>query len=49
MEQKSVSKHKVSSRITCCSWTKDGQYLALGMYSGMISIRSKVRLEHEVK
>ncbi|XP_065829391.1 intraflagellar transport protein 122 homolog [Oscarella lobularis] len=40
-EQKSVVKHKVSSRITCCSWTNDGQYLALGMYSGTISIRNK--------
>ncbi|XP_022096034.1 intraflagellar transport protein 122 homolog isoform X1 [Acanthaster planci] len=41
MEQKSVSKHRTGSRITCCSWTNDGQYLALGMYNGCISIRSK--------
>ncbi|XP_072181762.1 intraflagellar transport protein 122 homolog [Diadema setosum] len=41
MEQKSVSKHKMASRITCCSWTNDGQYLALGMYNGCISIRTK--------
>uniref|UniRef100_A0A8C2UFA8 Intraflagellar transport protein 122 homolog n=1 Tax=Coturnix japonica TaxID=93934 RepID=A0A8C2UFA8_COTJA len=40
-EQKSVSKHKASSRITCCSWTNDGQYLALGMFNGVISIRNK--------
>lgn len=40
-EQKSVSKHKVSSRITCCSWTNDGQYLALGLYNGLVSIRNK--------
>ncbi|XP_059712877.1 intraflagellar transport protein 122 homolog isoform X3 [Haemorhous mexicanus] len=40
-EQKSVSKHKTSSRITCCSWTNDGQYLALGMFSGIVSIRNK--------
>uniref|UniRef100_A0A8B9GZT4 Intraflagellar transport protein 122 homolog n=1 Tax=Astyanax mexicanus TaxID=7994 RepID=A0A8B9GZT4_ASTMX len=40
-EQKSVSKHKVSSKITCCGWTNDGQYLALGMMSGVVSIRNK--------
>ncbi|NXG47405.1 IF122 protein, partial [Psilopogon haemacephalus] len=40
-EQKSVSKHKTSSKITCCSWTNDGQYLALGMLSGVVSIRNK--------
>uniref|UniRef100_UPI00358E285F intraflagellar transport protein 122 homolog isoform X2 n=1 Tax=Myxine glutinosa TaxID=7769 RepID=UPI00358E285F len=40
-ENKSVSKNKISSRITCCSWTNDGQYLALGLYNGMISIRNK--------
>ncbi|KAK7101404.1 intraflagellar transport protein 122 homolog isoform X1 [Littorina saxatilis] len=47
-EQKSVSKHKVSSRITCCSWTNDGQYLALGLYNGLVSIRNKVG-EEKVK
>ncbi|XP_059169667.1 intraflagellar transport protein 122 homolog [Physella acuta] len=40
-EQKSVTKNKVSSRITCCSWTNDGQYLALGLYNGLVSIRNK--------
>uniref|UniRef100_A0A674MN24 Intraflagellar transport protein 122 homolog n=1 Tax=Takifugu rubripes TaxID=31033 RepID=A0A674MN24_TAKRU len=40
-DQKSVSKHKVSSRITCCGWTNDGQYLALGMINGVVSIRNK--------
>ncbi|XP_013396110.1 intraflagellar transport protein 122 homolog [Lingula anatina] len=40
-EQKSVSKHKVGSRITCCGWTNDGQYFAIGMYNGVISIRNK--------
>ena len=39
-EQKSVIKHKVSNKITCSSWTKDGQYAALGFYSGQISIRA---------
>lgn len=42
-EQKNVSKHKVNSRITCCSWTNDGQYLALGLYNGLVSIRNKVK------
>ncbi|NXX80241.1 IF122 protein, partial [Urocolius indicus] len=40
-EQKSVSKHKAGSKITCCSWTNDGQYLALGMFNGIVSIRNK--------
>eukprot|EP00735_Rhodelphis_limneticus_P013896 TRINITY_DN7858_c0_g1::TRINITY_DN7858_c0_g1_i1::g.23657::m.23657 TRINITY_DN7858_c0_g1::TRINITY_DN7858_c0_g1_i1::g.23657 ORF type:complete len:1206 (-),score=375.70,sp/A8WGF4/IF122_XENTR/55.15/0.0,WD40/PF00400.27/1e+02,WD40/PF00400.27/1.8e-10,WD40/PF00400.27/5.9e+02,WD40/PF00400.27/14,WD40/PF00400.27/0.33,WD40/PF00400.27/13,WD40/PF00400.27/0.039,WD40/PF00400.27/1.9e+02,Coatomer_WDAD/PF04053.9/43,Coatomer_WDAD/PF04053.9/56,Coatomer_WDAD/PF04053.9/70,Coatomer_WDAD/PF04053.9/0.32,Coatomer_WDAD/PF040 len=40
-EQKSVSKHKVSSRILCASWTNDGQYLALGMFNGQVGIRDK--------
>ncbi|XP_063797290.1 intraflagellar transport protein 122 homolog isoform X2 [Pseudophryne corroboree] len=40
-EQKSVTKHKVNSKITCCSWTNDGQYLAVGMFNGVISIRNK--------
>lgn len=47
-EQKNVSKHKVNSRITCCSWTNDGQYLALGLYNGLISIRNKAG-EEKVK
>ncbi|XP_060691773.1 intraflagellar transport protein 122 homolog [Hemiscyllium ocellatum] len=40
-EQKSVSKHKVNSKITCCSWTNDGQYLAISLFNGIVSIRSK--------
>ncbi|NXX34217.1 IF122 protein, partial [Nicator chloris] len=40
-EQKSVSKHKTSCKITCCSWTNDGQYLALGLFNGIVSIRNK--------
>ncbi|KAB7503457.1 Intraflagellar transport protein [Armadillidium nasatum] len=40
-EQKNVQKHKSSSRIFCCSWTNDGQYLALGLASGFVSIRNK--------
>ncbi|XP_068453196.1 intraflagellar transport protein 122 homolog isoform X2 [Clinocottus analis] len=40
-EKNSVTKHKVSSKITCCGWTNDGQYLALGMMNGVVSIRNK--------
>eukprot|EP00002_Diphylleia_rotans_P020026 TRINITY_DN3881_c0_g1_i4.p1 TRINITY_DN3881_c0_g1~~TRINITY_DN3881_c0_g1_i4.p1 ORF type:complete len:1192 (+),score=257.48 TRINITY_DN3881_c0_g1_i4:236-3811(+) len=40
-EQKSVAKHKVSSRILSCSWTNDGQFIALGLYNGNVSIRDK--------
>ncbi|GJQ71136.1 hypothetical protein Trydic_g1040 [Trypoxylus dichotomus] len=42
VEQKAVQKHKVSSRINSCSWTNDGQYLALGLGNGSISIRNKL-------
>lgn len=44
-EQKSVLKHKVSSRILSASWTNDGQYLALGMMDGKVSIRDKAGAE----
>ncbi|PRP80717.1 hypothetical protein PROFUN_11590 [Planoprotostelium fungivorum] len=40
-EQKAVNKKGVSSKILCCAWTNDGQYLALGHFSGVISIRDK--------
>eukprot|EP00754_Rhynchopus_humris_P012587 Rhum_TRINITY_DN14297_c3_g2::Rhum_TRINITY_DN14297_c3_g2_i1::g.78668::m.78668/K19656/IFT122; intraflagellar transport protein 122 len=40
-EQKSVSKHKVSSKVLACAWTNDGQHLALGHLNGVISIRNK--------
>ena len=41
-DQKSVQKHKSHARITSCSWTKDGLYLALGLANGSVSIRNKV-------
>lgn len=44
-EQKSVQKYKVGSRITSCSWSVDGQLLALGLYSGFVSIRNKVNVQ----
>ena len=40
-EQKSVAKHKVSSKILTLGWSNDGQYLALGHYDGNVSIRDK--------
>ena len=42
--QKSVSKHKVPSRVCCCSWTNDGQFFSLGHYNGTITIWSKVSM-----
>lgn len=39
--QKSVQKFKVPARINCCSWTNDGQYLALGLGNGVVTIRAK--------
>ncbi|XP_066911742.1 intraflagellar transport protein 122 homolog isoform X2 [Clytia hemisphaerica] len=41
-EQKSVSKHKIPSRALCCSWTNDGQYIAVGLFSGLITVRNKL-------
>lgn len=41
-EQKAVQKFKVNSRINACSWTNDGQYLALGLGNGTVSIRNKL-------
>jgi hypothetical protein len=38
-EQKSVQKHKVQARVNACSWTTDGQYIALGLGNGVVSIR----------
>eukprot|EP00439_Symbiodinium_sp_Y106_P010570 s1071_g1.t1 len=40
-EQKSVSKRKVNSKILSMSWTNDGLHIALGLFSGHVSIRDK--------
>ncbi|KYN08527.1 PREDICTED: intraflagellar transport protein 122 homolog [Cyphomyrmex costatus] len=40
-EQKAVQKHKSGGRVNCCAWTRDGQYLALGLANGYVSIRNK--------
>ncbi len=44
-EQKSVQKHKVPSKILSASWTNDGQYIALGLLNGLVSIRDKAGVE----
>jgi len=40
-EQKSVQKIKMPSKVLSASWTNDGQYIALGMFNGTVSIRGK--------
>ncbi|CUG87361.1 WD40 repeat-containing protein, putative [Bodo saltans] len=40
-DQKSVAKHKIPSKGLCCSWTSDGQVLAIGMLNGHVSLRYK--------
>jgi intraflagellar transport protein 122 len=44
-EQKSVSKHKVNSKVLAMSWTSDGLHLAMGLFSGHVSIRDKFGAE----
>ena len=43
-EQKSVTKSKILARACCCCWTNDGQYFAVGHYSGVITIWTKVHV-----
>lgn len=40
-DQKQVTKEKVPSRITAACWSADGSMLALGMLSGLISVRNQ--------
>ena len=35
-----MTKHKLPAKTLCCSWTPDGQHLALGLANGMVTIRS---------
>jgi len=44
-EQKAVQKHKVPSKILSAAYTPDGQFLALGMLNGHITIRDKAGAE----
>ncbi|XP_077265582.1 intraflagellar transport protein Oseg1 [Temnothorax americanus] len=53
VEQKAVQKHKSGGRVNCCAWTRDGQYLALGLATGYVSIRNKngeekTRIERQI-
>lgn len=34
----SVLKHKVDAKVTCASWRNDGQVIAIGLFSGKISM-----------
>lgn len=36
-----MTKEKVSSRILCAAWSVDGALLALGMLSGLVSLRNQ--------
>ncbi|CAD7973371.1 unnamed protein product [Amoebophrya sp. A25] len=47
-EQKSVSKHKVRSKILCMAWTSDGLHLALGFFDGHIHLCDKAGAEKVV-
>ncbi|XP_052746621.1 intraflagellar transport protein 122 homolog [Bicyclus anynana] len=38
---KAVQKYRVSGRITCCAWDQAGQYLAIGLAIGAVSLRNK--------
>ena len=38
-KEKKVTKHKVSSKVLSASWTSDGQIIAIGLFSGIITLR----------
>ncbi|KAG8465049.1 hypothetical protein KFE25_012412 [Diacronema lutheri] len=46
-EARSVPKHSLASRALCCSWTTDGQHIALGLFSGVVTIRDRIRPDVE--
>ena len=47
-EQKSVTKSKILAKACCCCWTNDGQYFAVGHFSGVITIWTKVQVKVHV-
>ncbi|XP_013179593.1 PREDICTED: intraflagellar transport protein 122 homolog [Papilio xuthus] len=38
---KAVQKYRVSGRITSCAWSHNGQFLAIGLATGAVSLRNK--------
>nr|CAG4716983.1 unnamed protein product [Naegleria fowleri] len=40
-DEKEIQKTKVNSKILCCSWTNDGQHLALGFFDGNVRIYNR--------
>lgn len=44
-EQRSVTKHKMSTRVLCVKWSSDGVYLAMGLFDGRVQIRDKTGAE----
>lgn len=44
-EHKILAKEKSDISINCCTWTNDGQFFALGLQNGIISIRNNSGVE----
>ena len=44
---KSVAKYKVKSKILSAAWTIDGKIIAIGMFSGVISLRNRFGAEQK--
>ncbi|XP_068632692.1 intraflagellar transport protein 122 homolog [Battus philenor] len=45
---KAVQKYRVSGRITSCAWSPNGQFLAIGLAVGAVSLRSKLGDEVQI-